>query len=92
MGDHVEDRTIQLLESIANGQKQLTQFLTQYFSHNQANQNLGGTNGNHAKASHRGGRNPEGSNTYVPTQSVFQVGSKKVPRPLLPQFLTGKPT
>jgi hypothetical protein len=31
MGDHPEDRTIQLLESIANGKQQLTQFLTQFF-------------------------------------------------------------
>jgi hypothetical protein len=65
MGDHPEDRTIQLLESIANGKQQLTQVLTQFFSDNQANQNQGGTNGNHAEAIHRGGRTPEGSNTYV---------------------------
>jgi len=43
MGDHPEDRTIQLFENIANGQHQLTQVLTQFFFDNQANQNQGGT-------------------------------------------------
>jgi hypothetical protein len=92
MGDHPEDNTMQLLESIANGQQQLTQVLTHLFSNNQANQNQGGTNGNHAEVIHRCGMNLEQSNTYVPTHSVFQEGSKKVPIPLFPPFLEEQPT
>jgi len=34
----------------------------------------------------------EGSNNYVPIESFFQVGRKKLPRPLLPQLLEEKPT
>jgi hypothetical protein len=76
---HHEYRTIQLLESIGNGQQQLTQLPTRIFSKNQENQNQGGTNGNHVEAIHRGGRTPEGTNTYVSTQILSKQVEERYP-------------
>jgi hypothetical protein len=67
--------------------------MTQFITDNQANLNHGGANGNHAEGNHKGGRaHVEGRNTHIPTQSILQTGSRKVPRPLLPPFLEEQPT
>jgi hypothetical protein len=100
MRDHIEDKTLQLFETIANGKQQmakshnlLTQIMTQFITNNHINLSHGGANGNHAEGNHKGGRShAKGRNTHILVQSILQTGNRKVPRPLLPPFLEDHPT
>jgi hypothetical protein len=80
MGDQNEDRALQILEGIQNGQQQLAQLLAQLIATNQENQNHGGNNGNGGTNGHHGGNNgaggpngnngnhAEGNNNHIPAQ------------------------
>jgi hypothetical protein len=80
MGDQNEDRALQILEGIQNGQQQLAQLLAQLIATNQENQNHGGNNGNGGTNGHNRGNNGvggpngnngnyvEGNNNHIPAQ------------------------
>jgi hypothetical protein len=95
MGDANEERGMQILESLAAGQQQLTQLITQLLA-NQTNQNHGSNNGAGGSNVNNGADNnneiPVLNNTGIPMQIGARTTSRTVPRPLLPNFLGNQPT
>jgi hypothetical protein len=94
MGDANEERGMQILESLAAGQRQLTQLITQLLS-NQTNQNHGSNNGAGGSNVNNGVDNnnevPVLNNTRIPMQIGARTTRRTIPRPLLPNFFGNQP-
>jgi hypothetical protein len=95
MGDANEERGMQILESLAVGQQELTQLITQLLA-NQTNQNHGSNNGAEGSNVNNGAdinnEIPVLNNTGVPMQIGARTTSKTVPRHFLPNFLGNQQT
>jgi hypothetical protein len=90
MGDANEERGMKILESLAAGQQQLTQLITQLLT-NQTNQNHGSNNGAGGSNVNNGADNNNEilvlNNTRVPMQIGARITSKTTLDLFYPIFL-----
>ena len=95
MGDANEERGIQIVESLAAGQQQLTQLITHLLA-NQTNQNHGSNNGAGGSNVNNGvdsnNEIPVLNNIGIPMQIGARTTRRTIPRPLSPNFLGNQPT
>jgi hypothetical protein len=95
MGYANEERGMQIWESLAAGQQQLTQLITQLLA-NQTDQNHGSNNGAGGSNLNNGAENNNEisvcNNTRIPMQIGAWTTSRTVSRHVLPNILGNQPT